>query len=59
MNIKADFKHMKGNQDDAKHYEELDLPAQLNINIDFLAVDYRTTESMKCTKVPQVPINKA
>eukprot|EP00957_Ditylum_brightwellii_P109665 8364874-Ditylum_brightwellii.AAC.1 len=29
MDIKAEFKHMKGYQDDGKHYEELDLPAQL------------------------------
>eukprot|EP00957_Ditylum_brightwellii_P127382 9713481-Ditylum_brightwellii.AAC.1 len=40
MNIKAEFQHMKGHQDDAKHYEELDLPAQLNINVNFLAVNY-------------------
>eukprot|EP00957_Ditylum_brightwellii_P085605 6512186-Ditylum_brightwellii.AAC.1 len=40
MNIKADFKHVKGHQDDATHYVELDLPDQLDINIDLLAVNY-------------------
>eukprot|EP00957_Ditylum_brightwellii_P025733 1947223-Ditylum_brightwellii.AAC.1 len=42
MNIKAEFKHVKGHQDDVKYYEELDLPAQLNIDVDFLAVNYQT-----------------
>eukprot|EP00957_Ditylum_brightwellii_P112638 8586281-Ditylum_brightwellii.AAC.1 len=59
MNIKADFKHVKGHQDDAKHYEELDLPAQLNTDVDFLASNYQTTKGMKCIKVLQLPINKA
>eukprot|EP00957_Ditylum_brightwellii_P125199 9544402-Ditylum_brightwellii.AAC.1 len=58
MNIKADFKHVKGHQDDDTPYEELDLPAQLSIEVDFLAIKYRTTKSMKCTKVMQLPINK-
>eukprot|EP00957_Ditylum_brightwellii_P006851 518755-Ditylum_brightwellii.AAC.1 len=40
MNIKAEFKHVKGHQDDVKHYKELGLPGQLNIDVDFLAVDY-------------------
>eukprot|EP00957_Ditylum_brightwellii_P156985 11947542-Ditylum_brightwellii.AAC.1 len=59
MNIKTEFKHVKGHQDDVKHFEKLDLPAQLNVDVDFLAVDYRTTKGMKCTMVPQLLINKA
>eukprot|EP00957_Ditylum_brightwellii_P129554 9881924-Ditylum_brightwellii.AAC.1 len=51
MNIKAEFKHMRGHQDDMKHYEELDLPAQRNIDVDILAINYRTTRGL--------PINKA
>eukprot|EP00957_Ditylum_brightwellii_P204951 15341531-Ditylum_brightwellii.AAC.1 len=43
MNINAKFQHAKGHQDDVKHQEELDLPAQLNIDVAFLAVNYRTT----------------
>eukprot|EP00957_Ditylum_brightwellii_P026927 2035621-Ditylum_brightwellii.AAC.1 len=58
MNIKADFKYVKGHQDDAKHDEELDLPAQLDIDADLFAVDYRT-KGMNCTKVLRLPINKA
>eukprot|EP00957_Ditylum_brightwellii_P176454 13437188-Ditylum_brightwellii.AAC.1 len=59
MNIKAEFKHVKGYQDDLKHYKELDLPAQLNIDVDFLAVNYQRMRGMQCTKVPRLPINKA
>eukprot|EP00957_Ditylum_brightwellii_P021416 1615569-Ditylum_brightwellii.AAC.1 len=59
MNIKVDFKHIKGHQDDDTHYEELDISAQLNIDVDFLVVDYRTMKGMKLTKVTQLPINKA
>eukprot|EP00957_Ditylum_brightwellii_P163607 12457001-Ditylum_brightwellii.AAC.1 len=42
MNINAKFLHVKGYQDDVKHYKELNLPAQLNIDVCFLAVNYRT-----------------
>eukprot|EP00957_Ditylum_brightwellii_P036601 2773344-Ditylum_brightwellii.AAC.1 len=59
MNIKAEFQHMKGHQDNVKYYEELNLPAQLNINVDFLAINYRTTRGMQRTKVPRLPNNKA
>eukprot|EP00957_Ditylum_brightwellii_P051664 3917646-Ditylum_brightwellii.AAC.1 len=58
MNIKAEFKHVKGHQDDVKNYKELDLPAQLNMDVDFLEVNYQTTRGMQCTKVPRLPINK-
>eukprot|EP00957_Ditylum_brightwellii_P211782 15366595-Ditylum_brightwellii.AAC.1 len=58
MNIKAEFKHVKGHQDDDAPYKELDLPAQLNIDVDFLAIDYRTMQGMKCTKLMRLPINK-
>eukprot|EP00957_Ditylum_brightwellii_P192746 14676142-Ditylum_brightwellii.AAC.1 len=50
---------MKGCQDDVKHHKELDLPAQLSIDVDFLAVNYRTTRGMQRTKVPRLWINKA
>eukprot|EP00957_Ditylum_brightwellii_P181349 13814316-Ditylum_brightwellii.AAC.1 len=49
---------MKGHQDDVKHYKELDLPAHLNIDVDVLAINYRATIGMQCTKVPRLPINK-
>eukprot|EP00957_Ditylum_brightwellii_P052771 4000617-Ditylum_brightwellii.AAC.1 len=58
MNIKTEFKHVKGHQDDVKCYKELDLPVQLNIDVDFLVVNYQTTKGMQCTKVPRLPINK-
>eukprot|EP00957_Ditylum_brightwellii_P160949 12253957-Ditylum_brightwellii.AAC.1 len=59
MNIRTDFKHMKGYQDDDTHYEELNIPAQLNIDVDFLAVDYRTTKGIKRTAGMWLPVNKA
>eukprot|EP00957_Ditylum_brightwellii_P156381 11902204-Ditylum_brightwellii.AAC.1 len=40
MNIKLEFKHEKGHQDDNIPNKELDLPAQLNIEVDFLAINY-------------------
>eukprot|EP00957_Ditylum_brightwellii_P040448 3061505-Ditylum_brightwellii.AAC.2 len=46
MNINAEFQHVKGYQDNVKHYKELKLLAQLNIDVDFLAVNYRTTRGM-------------
>eukprot|EP00957_Ditylum_brightwellii_P017513 1319757-Ditylum_brightwellii.AAC.1 len=37
-NLKGEFKHIKGHQDKDKKYEDLPLIAQLNVNIDILAV---------------------
>eukprot|EP00957_Ditylum_brightwellii_P123776 9435689-Ditylum_brightwellii.AAC.1 len=59
MNIDAKFQHVKGHQDDVKQYEELELPAQLNIDVDFLAVKYRTTRGMQHNNITRLPINKA
>eukprot|EP00957_Ditylum_brightwellii_P107803 8223871-Ditylum_brightwellii.AAC.1 len=58
MNINAEFQHVKGYQDDVKHYKELNLPNQLNTDVDFLAVNYRTTRGKQHTKVPRLPTNK-
>eukprot|EP00957_Ditylum_brightwellii_P054980 4167230-Ditylum_brightwellii.AAC.1 len=41
--IKTNLKHIKGHQDDDTPYEELDLPARLNTEVDFMDVDYWTT----------------
>eukprot|EP00957_Ditylum_brightwellii_P105313 8028488-Ditylum_brightwellii.AAC.1 len=49
---------MKGHQDDDTPYNELNFPAQLNINVDFLAANYRTTKGMTRTKGTWLPINK-
>eukprot|EP00957_Ditylum_brightwellii_P184236 14032630-Ditylum_brightwellii.AAC.1 len=59
MNVKAQFKHVKGHQDGVKHYKEVDVPAQLNIDVDFITVNYQTMRAMQCTKVPRLSINKA
>eukprot|EP00957_Ditylum_brightwellii_P041992 3179603-Ditylum_brightwellii.AAC.1 len=47
ITISKEFIHVKGHQDDAIPYKELDLPAQMKIDIDFLAVDYRATVGCK------------
>eukprot|EP00957_Ditylum_brightwellii_P010438 789859-Ditylum_brightwellii.AAC.1 len=41
--IKTNLEHVKGYQDDNKPYEELDLLARLDTEVDFMAVDYQTT----------------
>eukprot|EP00957_Ditylum_brightwellii_P033251 2519895-Ditylum_brightwellii.AAC.1 len=40
MKIKVEFEHVNGHQNDVKHYDKLDRPVQLNIDVDFLAVNY-------------------
>eukprot|EP00957_Ditylum_brightwellii_P095163 7247992-Ditylum_brightwellii.AAC.1 len=40
-------------------YEDLDLTAQLNIDIDFLAVEFRTPSVLKHKTIPRHPVNKA
>eukprot|EP00957_Ditylum_brightwellii_P131707 10045374-Ditylum_brightwellii.AAC.1 len=39
MNINMKFQHVKGHQDGVKHYKELNFQAQLNIGVDFVAVN--------------------
>eukprot|EP00957_Ditylum_brightwellii_P000317 24946-Ditylum_brightwellii.AAC.1 len=54
-NIKTDLEHIKEHQDDDTPYEELDLPACLNTEVDFMAVDYRTTQGAPREKVIWLP----
>eukprot|EP00957_Ditylum_brightwellii_P021658 1632910-Ditylum_brightwellii.AAC.1 len=49
--IKTDLEHVKGHQDDDTPYEELNLPACLNIEVDFMVVDYWTTQGIPREKV--------
>eukprot|EP00957_Ditylum_brightwellii_P066077 5012173-Ditylum_brightwellii.AAC.1 len=53
------FKHVKGCQNDEVVYADLDLPARLNIDADFLAVNSCTIARQKYTQVPRLPVNKA
>eukprot|EP00957_Ditylum_brightwellii_P142129 10828980-Ditylum_brightwellii.AAC.1 len=57
--IKTNFEHVKGHQDDDRPYDELDLPAHLNTDVYFMAVDYHTTRGVPREKVIQLPSNKA
>eukprot|EP00957_Ditylum_brightwellii_P011108 841965-Ditylum_brightwellii.AAC.1 len=57
--IKTDLEHIKGHQDDNTPFEELNLPAHLNTEVDFMDVDYRTTRGVPREKVIQLPSNKA
>eukprot|EP00957_Ditylum_brightwellii_P123091 9385694-Ditylum_brightwellii.AAC.1 len=49
--IEDEFIHIKGHQDDETPYEQLDLPARMNIDVNFLAVDFRTRMTGQSTKV--------
>eukprot|EP00957_Ditylum_brightwellii_P078575 5974042-Ditylum_brightwellii.AAC.1 len=40
----TDLEHVKGHQDENMPYEELNPPARLNTEVDFMAVDYQTTQ---------------
>eukprot|EP00957_Ditylum_brightwellii_P159764 12160243-Ditylum_brightwellii.AAC.1 len=57
--IKINLEHIKGHQDDNIPYEELNLLAHLNTEVDFMAVDYRTTRGVLREKVIQLRSNKA
>eukprot|EP00957_Ditylum_brightwellii_P070888 5387442-Ditylum_brightwellii.AAC.1 len=49
--IKINLEHIKGHQDDNTSYEELNLPAHLNTEVDFMAVDYWITWGVLREKV--------
>eukprot|EP00957_Ditylum_brightwellii_P069741 5296209-Ditylum_brightwellii.AAC.1 len=52
-----EFEHVKGHQDKDKPYKELPLQAQLNVDMDILAVVF-CSQSEKCTKqMIHLPIN--
>eukprot|EP00957_Ditylum_brightwellii_P032187 2440103-Ditylum_brightwellii.AAC.1 len=50
--------HVKGHQDDHSIYQDLDLPARLNIDADWLAGCYHRTHSTDINKVIQLLINQ-
>ena len=54
-NIKAIFDHVYGHQDDNVAKEELSLPAQLNVECDELAGDYRRDYGIFQPKVSLTP----
>eukprot|EP00957_Ditylum_brightwellii_P056356 4272162-Ditylum_brightwellii.AAC.1 len=56
--IKTNLEHIKGHQDDDMSYEKLDLPAGLNTDVDFMAVDYRTTQGNLREKAIQLPSHR-
>ena len=52
--------HIKGHQDDHKAYDELSLPAQLNVDADALANAYVQQNPTKdYTRAPMLPANGA
>eukprot|EP00957_Ditylum_brightwellii_P095931 7309177-Ditylum_brightwellii.AAC.1 len=53
------FAHVKGNQDKDKKYNELLLPARLNIDVDALAVEFCCEYTKSTTRVIHLPINAA
>eukprot|EP00957_Ditylum_brightwellii_P113377 8645324-Ditylum_brightwellii.AAC.1 len=57
LGSKLKIEHIKSHQDDNYNFEQLDLPAQLNIQADELATTYRVKFSQTQAVIPQLPIN--
>eukprot|EP00957_Ditylum_brightwellii_P011703 884183-Ditylum_brightwellii.AAC.1 len=51
------IQHIKGHQDKHKKYNDLSLPAKLNVDVDLLAVEYQTLNKKTTRKVIQLPVN--
>eukprot|EP00957_Ditylum_brightwellii_P097638 7435985-Ditylum_brightwellii.AAC.1 len=54
-NLKGEFEHVKEHQDKDKKYGDLLLPAQLNVNVDILAVAF---QSQNTKRDPQFKLPK-
>ena len=51
------FKLIKGHQDKNRKYEDLPLPAKLNVDTDLLAVEYRVSNTKTTRKAIRLPVN--
>eukprot|EP00957_Ditylum_brightwellii_P086004 6543201-Ditylum_brightwellii.AAC.1 len=49
--------HAHGHQDKHKKYDELSLPAKLNVDADLLAVEYQAPNKKTTRKVLRLPVN--
>ena len=51
------IQHIQGHQDKYKKYDDLSLPAKLNIDANLLAVKYRALNKKTTRKVIRLPVN--
>eukprot|EP00957_Ditylum_brightwellii_P177103 13491740-Ditylum_brightwellii.AAC.1 len=49
--------HIHGHQDKHRKYNELSLPAKLNVDADLLAVEYQALNKKTTMRVFRVPVN--
>eukprot|EP00957_Ditylum_brightwellii_P050235 3809638-Ditylum_brightwellii.AAC.1 len=56
-NIIPTFKHIKGNQDKHRKYEDLSLPTKLNVDADLLAVEYQSSNTKTTRTAIRPPVN--
>eukprot|EP00957_Ditylum_brightwellii_P206191 15347242-Ditylum_brightwellii.AAC.1 len=55
--IGREFEHVKGHQDKEKKYEDLPLPAQMNVVVDILVVAYLSQNMKSTIHTIHLPIN--
>eukprot|EP00957_Ditylum_brightwellii_P142776 10879226-Ditylum_brightwellii.AAC.1 len=56
-NFLPTIQHIKGHQHNHKNYDDLSLPATLNVDADILAVEYWVLNKTTTRKVIQLPVN--
>eukprot|EP00957_Ditylum_brightwellii_P054046 4094032-Ditylum_brightwellii.AAC.1 len=56
---KLKIAHVQSHQDNNCDFDQLDIPAQLNVQADELAMSYRENFSQPQATIPQLPINDA
>eukprot|EP00957_Ditylum_brightwellii_P081810 6224215-Ditylum_brightwellii.AAC.1 len=56
-NFLPTIQRIKGHQDKHKEYDDLSLPAKLNVDADLLAVEYWVLNKKTTRKVIQLPVN--
>eukprot|EP00957_Ditylum_brightwellii_P133939 10213553-Ditylum_brightwellii.AAC.1 len=51
------IQHIQGHQDKHKKYNDLSLPAKLNVDVDLLGVEYWVLHKKTTRKVIRLPVN--
>eukprot|EP00957_Ditylum_brightwellii_P080028 6086119-Ditylum_brightwellii.AAC.1 len=59
IDSKLKIVHVQSHQDNNYKFDQLDLPAQFNVQADELATSYRVNFSQPQAAIPPLPINDA
>eukprot|EP00957_Ditylum_brightwellii_P105666 8057890-Ditylum_brightwellii.AAC.1 len=51
------FEHTKGHQDKKKNYDDLPLPAKMNVDADMLAAEFQAQNVVSTTTAIRFPVN--